>query len=225
MTTAYNSPESLPGILPLFPLNGAIMLPRAPLTLNVFEPRYLKLVDYALAHNRLFGVVQPSPGESHGESPKGKNFGLRNVGCAGRIVAFNETDEGPLVITLSGIARFTTGTDVQSDEPFRLCTVDFSAYRDDFVGDLGEDEVDRVVLLDTLRRYLEANGLGADWERINAAPNEQIINTLAVLSPYGPEEKQALLEASSLKARADALVALAEMELAARDDSSGTSLQ
>lgn len=225
MTANYNSVDELPGVLPVFPLHGAILLPRASLILNVFEPRYLKLLDHALSNERLIGLVQPSAGAGSGESPKGKDFGLRTVGCAGRIVAFDESSEGPIGITLSGIARFATGPDIKTDEPFRLCKVDFSAYTSDFISDLGEEDVDRVSLLETLRRYLEANGLGADWERINASPNEQIINTLAVLSPYGPEEKQALLEADCLKARADALVALAEMELAARDGNSGTSLQ
>lgn len=225
MTTHYGSPDAVPSLMPVFPLQSAILLPRASLTLNVFEPRYLKLVDYALANDRFIGVVQPSARDGTAESPVGKDFGLRNVGCAGRIVAFNETDDGPLVITLSGIARFVIGSEKPSKAPYRLCNVDFSPYTDDFVRDLGEDDVDRVSLLETLRRYLEANGLNADWERINAAPNEQLVNTLAILSPYGPEEKQALLEASCLRERADALVALAEMELAARDDSSGTSLQ
>jgi Lon protease-like protein len=103
--------------------------------------------------------------------------------------------------------------------------VDFSSYADDFISGHGEDAVDRPRLLETLRSYLEANNLSADWERINSATNERLVNTLAILSPYGPEEKQALLEAKSLPERAEALVALAEMELAARDDGSGTSIQ
>ena len=225
MTSRYNSPSDLPSTLPVFPLRGAILLPRASLTLNVFEPRYITLVDHALANDRLVGVVQPAADTGSAESPQGKNFPVRKVGCAGRITAFNETEDRPLVISLAGIARFALGGEIASEAPFRTFTADFTPYTDDFISDLGEDDVDRVRLLETLRRYLDANGLNADWERINAAANEQLINTLSILCPYGAEEKQALLEAGSLSDRADALVALAEMELAARDDNSGTSLQ
>jgi Lon protease-like protein len=224
VTDRYENADDLPNMLGVFPLRGAILLPRATLTLNVFEPRYLALVDHALANDRLLGIVQPAD-TGTAESPEGKDVPLRAVGCAGRIIAFNETEDGHLMITLAGIARFALGREIPSDTPFRVCDVDFSAYADDFVSGHGEDEVDRVRLLETLRNYLEANSLSADWERINSATNERLVNTLAILSPYGPEEKQALLEAKGLQERAEALVALAEMELAARDDGSGTSIQ
>jgi Lon protease-like protein len=123
------------------------------------------------------------------------------------------------------VARFRVGRDVEGEEPFRLCQVDFAPYAEDFVSGYGEDEVDRPRLIATLRSYLTANNLNADWERINSASTERLVNTLSILSPYGSEEKQCLLEASDLRARAEALIALAEMELAARDDGSGTSLQ
>lgn len=224
MTDRYENADELPNMLGVFPLRGAILLPRATLTLNVFEPRYLALVDHALANDRLLGIVQPAD-TGTAESPEGKDVPLRAVGCAGRITAFNETEDGHLMISLAGIARFTVGREIASDIPFRVCEVDFSAYADDFVSGHGEDDVDRVRLLKMLRSYLEANSLSADWERINSATNERLVNTLAILSPYGPEEKQALLEAKGLQERAEALVALAEMELAARDDGSGTSIQ
>jgi Lon protease-like protein len=225
VTDRYRNAAEMPTMLPMFPLRGAILLPRATLTLNVFEPRYLALVDHALGNDRLMGVVQPGPDTGTAESPEGKNVPLRGVGCAGRITAFNEDEDGRLVISLSGVARFRLGDEISSDTPFRMCEVDFSPYATDFVCGHGEDEVDRVRLLETLRSYLEANNLNADWDRINSANNERLVNTLAVLSPYGQEEKQALLEAKDLQARAEALVALAEMELAARDDGSGTSIQ
>jgi Lon protease-like protein len=225
VTDHYSSAAELPGMLPVFPLRGAILLPRATLTLNVFEPRYLAMIDHALANDRLIGVVQPGPDTGTAESPEGKTFPLRRVGCAGRITAFNEEEDGRLVISLSGVARFRVGTEVSSDMPFRMCEVDFSPYPTDFVNGHGEDDVDRAQLIATLRCYLEANNLSADWERINSAATERLVNTLAILSPYGAEEKQALLEAKDLCARAEALVALAEMELAARDDGSGTSIQ
>jgi len=215
----------MPKELPLFPLRGAILLPRASLTLNVFEPRYLALVDHALAGQRLVGVVQPAPEAGNTESPTGKNFPLRRVGCAGRISSFTESEDGHVVLTLAGVARFAILHDVAGDAPFRMGEVNFAPYAKDFVAGYGEDDVDRPRLIATLRSYLVANNLQADWDRINSASTERLVNTLSILSPYGPEEKQALLEAPDLRSRAEALVALAEMELAARDDGSGTSLQ
>ena len=225
MTDLYRSASDLPRILPVFPLRGAILLPRASFTLNVFEPRYLAVVDHALAGNRLIGIIQPAPEAGSAESPQGKSFPLRRVGCAGRITSFAENDDGRVVISLSGVARFRVGRDVEGDEPFRLCQVDYAPYAEDFLSGCGEDEVDRPRLIATLRSYLIANNLSADWERINSASTERLVNTLSILSPYGPEEKQCLLEAPDLQARAEALIALAEMELAARDDGSGTSIQ
>jgi uncharacterized protein len=225
ITDHYRKPADLPQVLPVFPLRGAILLPRATLSLSVFEPRYLALVDFALGSDRLVAIVQPAPEAGSSESPPGKNFTLRRVGCAGRITAFSEGDDGRVLLSLTGISRFQLAREVASEEPFRLCQMDFAHYAADFTWGYGEEEVDRPRLLATLKAYLIANNLSADWDRIDSASNERLVNTLSILSPYGPEEKQALLEAPDLKARAEALVALAEMELAARDDGSGTSLQ
>lgn len=225
MTEQYSSVSDLPKALPLFPLRGAILLPRATLTLNVFEPRYLALVDHTLAHDRLIGVIQPAPDAGQAESPEGKGFPLRQVGSAGRITAFTEGDDGRVMISLSGIARFRLQHEIDTDHPFRMATVDFSPYEVDLIAGAGEDVVDRPHLIATLRSYLRANNLNADWDRINGASNERLVNALSVMSPYGPEEKQALLEAPDLRARAETLVALAEMELAATDDGPGTTLQ
>ncbi|MEG6508102.1 LON peptidase substrate-binding domain-containing protein [Methyloligella sp. 2.7D] len=224
MSEHYRSPSDLPEILPVFPLSGAILLPRASLTLNVFEPRYLALVDFALRHGRLLSIVQPAPEAGDEESPQGNDFPLRQVACAGRITAFNELEDERLLITITGIARFTL-EEISSDYCFRLARPDFGKYHHDFERGYGEDEVDRPQLISTLRSYLDANNLKADWDRINGASNERLVNTLSILSPYGPEEKQALLEAPDLKARAEALIALAEIDLATRDDDTGTSLQ
>ncbi len=225
VTDRYRGPKDLPEVLPVFPLLGAILLPRATLSLNVFEPRYLELVEFALGNGRLLGVVQPAPEAGSGESPPGKRFPLRHVGCAGRITAFSEADDGRVLISLTGISRFALLDDVGSDHPFRLCALDFNSFASDFAAGYGEDDVDRPGLLAALRNYLAANDLSVDWARIDSASNERLVNTLSVLSPYGPEEKQALLEAPDLRSRGKALVALAEMELAARDDGSGTSVQ
>ena len=225
VTDRYRNVADMPKELPLFPLRGAILLPRASLTLNVFEPRYLALVDHALAGDRLIGVVQPAAEAGEVESPGGKSFPLRRVGCAGRISSFTESEDGHAVITLAGVARFAVAGEIAGDMPFRMGRVDFGPYTQDFIGGHGEEEVDRPRLIATLRSYLIANNLNADWDRINSASNERLVNTLSILSPYGPEEKQCLLEAPDLRSRAEALVALAEMELATRDDGSGTSLQ
>jgi len=225
VTDRYHSVADLPKELPLFPLRGAILLPRAALTLNVFEPRYLALVDHALAGERLIGVVQPAPQADTAESPPGKAFPLRKVGCAGRIFAFTENDDGRVFISLAGVARFAVAGDVESQAAFRTARVDFAPYAADFLAGNGEEQVDRARLIATLKSYLTANNLHADWDRINSASTERLVNMLAILSPYGAEEKQCLLEAPDLRTRAEALIALAEMELATRDDGSGTSLQ
>ena len=138
----------------MFPLRGAILLPRASLTLNVFEPRYLALVDPALSGNRLIGIVQPGLRREPTESPLGKIFPLRRVGCAGRIVSFTESEDGRMAISLAGIARFLLGNDLGTEEPFRICAVDFGPYASDFMAGQGEDDVDRPRLIATLRSYL-----------------------------------------------------------------------
>lgn len=211
--------------VPVFPLRGVILLPRSTLPLNVFEPRYLEMVDDVLAGDRIIGVVQPRGAAGNGESPLGKAVPLRNVGSYGRITTFSETDDGRCLITLSGIARFEIVEERATDKLYRTCAVDVSRFAADLERGTGEDAVDRPRLLLALKSYLQAHGLSADWDSIERSSNELLVNTLSVISPYGPEEKQALLEAPDLKARAEVLVALAEMDLAERDDGSGTSVQ
>lgn len=219
----YHHPEDLPGTVPLFPLSGAILLPRAQLPLNVFEPRYLAMIDWVLAHDRVIGIIQPDE-TAAGESPKGTNVPLKPIGCVGRLTAYQELDDGRLLISLNGVCRFRLAAEAETDEPFRLCNVEYTDFAHDLVRGGGEDEVDREGLLHTLKDYLEANRLAADWEAIANAPTELLVNSLSVISPFGPEEKQALLEAHDLKGRAEVLAALAQMELAA-DDRSGGQLQ
>lgn len=221
----YLKPSDLPARIPVFPLRGAILLPRASLPLNVFEPRYLAMVDWALRNDRIIGIIQPSGGAADEESPLGKDFDLRSVGCAGRLTSYQELDDGRFVITLSGIARFAVKSEAETDTPFRIMNVTYDRFANDFEQGNGEDSVDREKLLAVLRRYLDANRLQGDWNSIVRASSELLINALSVMSPYGPEEKQALLEAADLKARADVLVTLAEMELAAGGGESGGTLQ
>ncbi len=202
-----------------------ILLPRGNLPLNVFEPRYLALINDVLGAHRIIGMIQPASGLGDDESPHGKVFPLREVGCAGRITAFSENDDGRLLVSLTGIARFRIENEMSTMEPYRRFGVGYDEFPTDLKRNWGDDEVDRERLLATLRAYLDANKLEADWRMIERSSNERLINALAMMSPYGPEEKQALLEAPDLRTRAETLVALAEMELAATDDGSGTALQ
>jgi Lon protease-like protein len=199
------------------------VLPRVGLPLTIFEPRYLAMLEDAIAGDRVLGLVQPQgAGE---ESPLGKSVELRSVGCVGRLTAFEELDDGRVLITLSGVARCVLEQELACDKPYRLWNVGFARFQGDFIAGAGEDSVNREALLETLRSYLEARNLSADWSAIANASTERLVNSLAVISPYGPEEKQALLEAPDLKTRAETLVALAELDLAAGSQGSGSRLQ
>jgi Lon protease-like protein len=219
----YQGPADLPQRLAVFPLQRAILLPRATLPLNIFEPRYLEMVADVMSTTRVLCIVQPDACEE--ESPAGKTIGLRNVGCTGRITSYEEIPDGRLLITLTGIARCTIVCEVVNPKPYRTCEVNYDRYSGDFAAGAGEDAVDRQGLLRALKSYLEARKLRADWSAVSRSSNETLINSLAIVSPYGPEEKQALLEAPDLKSRAEMLVALAEMELAAGAGGSGSTLQ
>jgi Lon protease-like protein len=207
----------------VFPLRRAILLPRALLPLNIFEPRYLRMVEDVMSTSRVLGMVQPeSAGE---ESPAGRTVPLRRIGCAGRITAYQELDDGRLMITLAGIARFSIVSEVPLEKRYRICTVSYETFQSDFMAGAGEQEVDRQALLTALKSYLAARNLEVDWSAVSKSSNETLINSLAIASPFGPEEKQLLLEAADLKGRAEVLVALAEMELAANAGGSGSTLQ
>jgi Lon protease-like protein len=218
----YNHTSDLPATIPVFPLTGAILLPRANMPLNVFEPRYLAMIDQAISGSRIIGIIQPVQAEPNHESPQAPAAPLKKVGCAGRITAFQELDDGRMLISLTGIARFRITGEEPTDEPYRICRIDLSNYENDLVIGYGEEDVDRAALLEGLRSYMAVNNLDADWNAISKAPTELLVNSLSVISPFGPEEKQALLEAEDLKSRARTLATLAQMELAARDPSGGT---
>ena len=211
------STEQLPQIIPVFPLSGALLLPRGRLPLNVFEPRYLAMVDTALAGDRIIGIIQPDEDATDGPAPP-----LRTVGCAGRISSFTETEDGRYLITPTGICRFSVLEEIATTTSFRNCRVTAEPFSGDFRVS-GESDVDREGLLEAFRAYLDANELEADWDNVDAASNESLVNAMAMIAPYGPAEKQALLEAPDLKTRAETLVALAEIALA--HESSGRRLQ
>jgi Lon protease-like protein len=219
---AYQSPGDLAEVIPVFPLAGALLLPRGQMPLNIFEPRYLAMTDDALrAGHRLIGMIQPDPAHPGTE----ERPALYKIGCVGRITQFAETGDGRYLIQLTGIARFRVEEELRLPTPYRQCRVLYTPFLDDFVARKGEDEVDRAALLHALTDFLKANDLKADWEDIENAPNEALVNALAMMSPYGAAEKQALLEAPDLKTRAEILVAVTEIELAKKTVGGETPLQ
>ncbi len=215
---AYKGPEQMPGVIPVFPLPGALLLPRGHLPLNIFEPRYLAMVDHALATDRLIGMIQPNP-------EKSDLAGLYGVGCAGRITQFAETGDGRYLITLTGVARFRLLPEVDARTPFMQFSVDWREFPDDYQPKKGEEAVDRAGVIEALRKFSEANSVQVDWDSVKGAPNEALVNALCMMSPYGPREKQALLEAQDLKARGDMLIAITEIELAKAEAGGETPLQ
>ena len=224
----YRNPADVPQRIPVFPLCRAILLPRATLPLNIFEPRYLQMVDDAMSTSRVLGMVQPASSgedEEEHESPVSRTAPLRRIGCAGRITSYQELDDGRLLISLSGIARFEVVDEVELAKPYRVCTVRYERFVGDFTPGAGEDQVDREALLGALKAFLQSRGLKADWAAVSKTPTEALVNSLAMVNPYGSEEKQALIEAADLKTRADMLVALAEMDIKAGSRGPGSTLQ
>jgi Lon protease-like protein len=218
----YRGPSELPEIIPVFPLPGALLLPRGQMPLNIFEPRYLAMVDDALRDgHRLIGMIQPDVTRSRKEETPT----LFSVGCVGRITQLAESGDGRYILELTGVARFRVIEEMVVQTPYRQCKVDFFAYLGDFTARKGEEAVDREALLEVLTDFLKANNLKVDWEGVESAPNEALVNALAMMSPYGPAEKQAMLEAPDLKTRAEILIAVTEMDLAKKRTSGDPPLQ
>jgi uncharacterized protein len=222
MRAEYRRPTDLPEIIPVFPLAGALLLPRGQMPLNIFEPRYLAMIDDALRDGRrLIGMIQPDPSRSGAQDKPA----LFTIGCVGRMTQFAETDDGRYLIQLTGIARFRVIEEVEATTPYRQCRVTYTPFATDFTARLGEEFVDRKALLDALLAFLKANNLKTDWDGVENAPNEALVNALAMMSPYGVAEKQALLEAPDLKTRAEILVAVTQIELAKKSTGGETPLQ
>ncbi len=221
INTPYRLLQDIPSVIPVFPLPRALLLPRAELPLNIFEPRYLQMIEDVLRSDRVIGMIQPNePEDSASKSPP-----LYQIGCAGRLTNFGETGDGRYQVALTGIARFRVIEEVQSGTPYRQCKVDYNDFASDLVQGLGEDEVDREALLKTLANYLAANSIDADWSGITQAPIEALVNGLSLMSPFGVREKQALLEAPDLRSRAQLLVAATEIALAAGEEDDHGTLQ
>ncbi len=201
----------LPQTIPVFPLTGALLLPHARLPLNIFEPRYLAMLDDTLkTDHRLIGMVQPREMPEGAGEPR-----LQQIGCAGRVTSFSETEDGRYLITLSGICRFRVLAQNSGFTPYLRADVDWSSFEADIGKPKTDHEFDRPAFLKTLRRFFEKAKLSSDWDSLRDADEEMLINSLSMLCPFGAEEKQALLEAPCLRTRRETLVTL--MEFALRD--------
>lgn len=223
----YLRAEDISQLVPVFPLTGALLLPGGQMPLNIFEPRYLAMVNDALCTDRLIGMVQPriecGRPEEAVETADANLPTLCDLGCLGRITAFQECGDGRYLINLSGICRYRIVREVETCNGYRKCEIAIFAAE---LADIPDGaEVDRDALLRTFRKYLKANDLEADWDSIRDASNETLVTALCMMSPYGPAEKQALLEADDLKTRADTLIAITEIALARNSGDNGTSIQ
>lgn len=216
----YRKTGDLPDVVPVFPLSAALLLPSGRMPLNVFEPRYIQMIDDVISGSRLIGMIQPRLDGA--VRPDGEPE-LCEVGCLGRLTSFAETGDGRYLIALQGVCRFRVVEEVASRAPFRKCRIMV------FGGDLDLEkeaaDVDRDALLKAFRAYLTANDLEADWNSISRAENATLVNALSMMAPYGASEKQALLEAPDLRTRAETLIAITEMAMAREGDGSGASLQ
>ena len=220
MNAVYRGPGDLPDSIPLFPLPGALLLPRGQMPLNIFEKRYVQMIDDAIKGERLIGMVQPEPESSRSAVP-----GIYKVGCVGRITQFAESGDGRYLVSLTGIARYRIREELSALTPYRQASISFTEFMQDFAPRAGEESVDRAGVIAVLRDFVAMNRIDVDWDGIDEAPNEALINALAMMAPFGVREKQALLEAPDLKMRADTLIAIAQIEMARRDDSSDVPLQ
>jgi len=210
----YQRPQStadLPRTVPVFPLNGALLLPRTNRPLNVFEPRFIAMVDDALAGHRLIGLVQPR--NTSEEAPAGP-VPLREIGCLGRITHFEETDDDRYLIVLTGVCRFELGDELPANTRYRQFEINTRRFAADFVDDESDQGVDRERFVSAMRSYADFASLEVNWDEVDQTGTADLVNLCSMLSPYGAAEKQVLLEAPSLLVRAETLIALAEMEMA-----------
>jgi Lon protease-like protein len=221
MAGSYLKASDLPQVIPVFPLDGGLLLPHGMLPLNVFEPRYLNMVDDVMAGDRLIGMIQTRPG-GDAERPD-----LAEIGCVGRITSFSETQDGRYLITLTGVCRFRAGRELPVQTPYRQLRADFAPFEADLRSVEDEPALHRPALLEALKAYLEHRGLAVDWRMAREAPMEALVNSLAMALPFDQAEKQALLEAVTLEAREAALIALLRIDAAgpSDDDAPPPSLQ
>ncbi len=212
MAGSYMRAADLPQVIPVFPLDGALLLPRGQLPLNVFEPRYLNMVDDAMSGERIIGMIQTRAG---GERARPA---LAAVGCAGRITSYAETPDGRYLITLTGVARFAILDELPTHTPYRQVRADYGRYESDLHPPPDLPASERGALLEGLKAYLEGRGLDIDWDQAKDAPLEALVNSLSMALPFEAAEKQALLEAAGLPERRSALVALMHIGAASSGD-------
>ena len=207
--------EKLPQNIPLFPLPGALLLPNSRLPLNIFEPRYIRMVEDTLAtKHRLIGMIQPIKLDKRNKLTGINKF--QKVGCAGRIVSFTETEDGRYLITLEGVSRFNFRKEMEDQKPYILSEIDWDFYSNDLVPFEGINSFDRNGFLETLKKYLDSAQIASDWDVLKKAREEVLVNSLSMLCPFEPEEKQVLLEAETIVKRLDVLVTL--MKLSSEND-------
>jgi Lon protease-like protein len=205
------SPADLPETVPVFPLTGALLLPFAQRPLNIFEPRYVAMVDHALKGDRLIGLIQPR--DTSEESPAG-SVPLQSIGCLGRLTHFDEAGEERYFIILDGVCRFEVKDEVEGWTPFRQFRIDASRFASDFKHGFGAEAVNRDRFLKMMKDYAEFANIELNWDEIGKTGTADLVNFCCMVSPYGAKEKQVLLEADSLLARAETLIAMAELEMA-----------
>lgn len=196
--------EQLPDSLPIFPLPGVLLLPGGRLPLNIFEPRYLNMVRDSLAGERLIGMIQPNR-----ETEDPGSASTYRTGCAGRMVAFSETDDGRYLVTLAGLIRFDVARELEPRQGYRCVAPDFGRFRDDLSEEIGG--IDRDSLLEALNEYFQVAGIDGDWSAIEKAADDSLVTSLAMACPFDPPEKQALLEALTLAERAETLTTVLRM--------------
>jgi Lon protease-like protein len=201
----------LPSSVPLFPLSGALLLPFSHRPLNIFEPRYIEMVDAALRGDRLIGLIQPEDTEE--ESPRGRSP-LQAIGCLGRLTHFEESGDGRYFIILEGITRFRLAQELTVMTPYRQGIIDAGEFTRDFERDFGEELVDRNRFVKMMRDYAEFANIELNWEEIERTGTADLVNFCCMVGPYGPAEKQVLLEAKTLEQRAETLIAMTEYEIA-----------
>jgi Lon protease-like protein len=217
MAAFHPSVEDLPEEFAVFPLEGALLLPRGRLPLNIFEPRYLAMTEDALAAGRMFAMIQPDPAAP--ATPHGP--GLYHVGCLGRLSSFSETEDGRFLITLAGLIRFTVADELAMRRGYRRVRGDYTAYHPDLDLEPRPIGVEREAILAALRGYFARRGIEANWDAIRRIPDDMLVITLSMSCPFEPPEKQALLEAATDMDRAMALLALLQMGAAASDEPGG----
>ena len=206
--SGYRKAADLPAVIPVFPLDGALLLPEGVLPLQIFEPRYLNMIDDAMAGDRIIGMFQTS-----GDGPRTQPS-LARVGCAGRITSYSETADGKYLIALTGLCRFRMVEELAEPKPYRKVKANFAPFEADLQTQTETEAFERTPFFELLRRYLDNRGLGVDWDVVNAAPALALINSLCMALPFEPREKQALLEVSDLDGRRQVLTTLLEIEAA-----------